>query len=583
MPGPLAREGAGCLKPQLCFAGRHNRYDRTHGPHPESARRDPLMSDERLLFDRKLLRARRARFAPEIEAHEFLLAHVAREIAERVELMLRPFPLALDLGAYHGLLGRSVAELPSVGAMIYAESVFEFAALCPRPSLVCDEDLLPFKAPSFNLIVSGLALHRVNDLPGALIQIRRALHPDGLFMAALLGARALSELRQALLEAEAEIEGGASPRVAPFGDVREYGALLQRAGFALPVADAETLTVLYASPRELMREVRALGGGNVLLARSRAPLSRKTLERAEAIYRERHASPDGRVSASFEIVYLSGWGPDASQQQPLKPGSAAQRLADALGTTEQPAGDKAAFPRQAKALAESALQHLEHAADRAADLADHRHDGDGDEGQDPVFDGRGAGAVGSEAPGGDRKAHRQPGRLPSKVCGPWSSPNSQQIAKSDLERLVGRRHVVEVQRVGLHPEKLLAFMRGHVSPPAAAEIDRHQQVEIGISVARESERRQIALLDLDAKLLVQLADQGFLRLLSRLDLASGKLPQAGERSPWRAFGDQHGALLIEQCAGRDDNDRALRALAHTGIRRLMQFCLNTRLRTGSRH
>jgi len=211
-----------------------------------------------------------------------------------------------------------------------------------------DEDLLPFKAQSFNLIVSGLALHRVNDLPGALIQIRQALHPDGLFMAALLGARALSELRQALLEAEAEIDGGASPRVAPFGNVREYGALLQRAGFALPVADAETLTVLYASPRELMREVRALGGGNVLLARSRAPLSRRTLERAEAIYRERHASPDGRVSASFEIVYLSGWGPDASQQQPLKPGSAAQRLADALSTTERSAGDKAAFPAKPK-------------------------------------------------------------------------------------------------------------------------------------------------------------------------------------------------------------------------------------------
>jgi NADH dehydrogenase [ubiquinone] 1 alpha subcomplex assembly factor 5 len=302
------------------------------------------MTDERLLFDRQLLRARRARFAPEIEAHEFLLSYVAREIAERVELMLRPFPLALDLGAYRGLLGRTVAQLPSVGAMIYAESVFAFAALCPRPSLVCDEDLLPFKAPSFNLILSGLALHRVNDLPGALIQIRHALHPDGLFMAALLGARALFELRQALLEAEAEIDGGASPRVAPFGDVREYGALLQRAGFALPVADAETLTMVYASPRELMREVRALGGGNVLLARSRAPLSRKTLERAEAIYRERHATPDGRVSASFEFVYLSGWGPDASQQKPLKPGSAARRLADALGTTEQPAGDKASFP-----------------------------------------------------------------------------------------------------------------------------------------------------------------------------------------------------------------------------------------------
>lgn len=304
------------------------------------------MNDERLLFDRKLLRARRARFAHEIEAREFLLAHVAREIIDRVQLMLRSFPLALDLGAYHGLLGRKVAALPSVGTMIYAESAQAFAALCPKPSLVCDEDALPFRDASLNLVVSGLALHRVNDLPGALIQIRRALAPDGLFMAALLGAGALIELRHTLLEAEAETEGGASPRISPFGDVREYGALLQRAGFALPVADAETLEVLYASPRELMREVRALGGGNVLLTRSRKPLSRHTLERAEALYGERHGTGDGKVKASYEIVYLAGWGPDPSQQRPLKPGSAAQRLANALGTTEHSAGDKAGFPNR---------------------------------------------------------------------------------------------------------------------------------------------------------------------------------------------------------------------------------------------
>jgi NADH dehydrogenase [ubiquinone] 1 alpha subcomplex assembly factor 5 len=302
------------------------------------------MSEQHLLFDRRLLRARRARFATEIAAHEFLLSHVAREIAERVGLVLRSFPLALDLGAYHGLLGQKVAALPSVGAMLYAESAYALAALCPSPSLVCDEDLLPFKEASLNLIVSGLALHRVNDLPGALVQIRRALSPDGLFIAGLLGARALIELRQALIEAEAETEGGASPRVAPFGDVRDYGALLQRAGFALPVADAEVLKVPYPSPRELMREIRVLGGGNVLSERSKAPLSRRTLDRAEAIYRDRHATPDGGVSATFEIVYLFGSGPDPSQQKPLKPGSAAARLADALHTTEHSAGDKANFP-----------------------------------------------------------------------------------------------------------------------------------------------------------------------------------------------------------------------------------------------
>jgi len=306
------------------------------------------MSDEHLLFDRALLRKRRDRFAREITSREFLIAHVAREIKERVEIMLRDFPRALDLGAYHGLLGQAVATLPSVGEMIYAESALEYARLCPRPALVCDEDLLPFKDASFNLIVSGLALHRVNDLPGALIQIRRALAPDGLFMAAALGAHALIELREALLEAEGELEGGASPHVSPFGDVREYGALLQRAGFALPVADAEVLKVVYPSPRELMHEVRALGGGNVLMARSRAPLHRHTLERAEEIYRTRYGTPDGKVTATFEFVFMSGWGPDPSQQKPLKPGSAAQRLADALDTEEQSAGDKASFPKAPK-------------------------------------------------------------------------------------------------------------------------------------------------------------------------------------------------------------------------------------------
>ena len=306
------------------------------------------MSEDRELFDRALLRRRRARFAGEMVEHEVLLAHVAAEIADRVSAILREFPLALDLGAYHGVLGRTIAALPSVGEMIYAESVPALAALCPRPAMVCDEELLPFKEKSLNLVVSGLALHRVNDLPGALIQIRRALRPDGLFIAAALGSSALHELREALIEAEAELHGGASPRVAPFADVREYGALLQRAGFALPVTDAELLTVTYPSPRELMREIRALGGGNVMAARRKSPLPRGTLERAEEIYRMRHSTPAGKIAASFEIVYLTGWAPDASQQKPLAPGSAKARLADALHTTEHSAGDKAAFAATGK-------------------------------------------------------------------------------------------------------------------------------------------------------------------------------------------------------------------------------------------
>jgi SAM-dependent methyltransferase len=306
------------------------------------------MNDEAHLFDRRLLRRRRARFAHELPEREFLLTHVAREITERLGAILREFPLGVDLGAFHGPLGRALAELPSVGKLIYAESVAELAALCPGPALVCDEDLLPFKDAKLSLVVSGLALHRVNDLPGALIQIRRALRPDGLFMAATLGARSLFELRGALLEAEAETQDGASPHIAPFADVREYGALLQRAGFAIPVADAEMLTVTYAEPRDLMREIRAMGGGNVLTSRRKTPLLRKTLQRSEDIYRERYGTPEGRITASFEIVYLSGWAPHASQQKPLAPGSAETRLAQALGTEEHDAGDKAAFPAKLK-------------------------------------------------------------------------------------------------------------------------------------------------------------------------------------------------------------------------------------------
>ncbi len=306
------------------------------------------MSEELQLFDRGLLRRRRARFAGEMAQHEFLLDRVASEVADRIGAILRDFPRALDLGAYDGVLGRAVSALPSVGQMIYAESVPALAALCPRPCVVCDEELLPFRDASFNLVVSGLALHRVNDLPGALIQIRRALCPDGLFIGAALGSRSLQELRNVLIEAEAEQQGGASPHIAPFADVREYGGLLQRAGFALPVSDAEVLNVIYPAPRDLMREIRAMGGGNVLAARRKAPLPRRTLERAEEIYRTRHGTPAGRVVASFEIVHLSGWAPHASQQKPAAPGSATQRLAEALRTTEHAAGDKAAFPAVAK-------------------------------------------------------------------------------------------------------------------------------------------------------------------------------------------------------------------------------------------
>jgi SAM-dependent methyltransferase len=206
--------------------------------------------------------------------------------------------------------------------------------------LVGDLESLPFAAGSLDLAVSLLALHGVNDLPGALIQIKRALKPDGLFMGCLLGGRTLQELRQALLEAESETMGGVSPRVAPFADLRDLGGLLQRAGFALPVIDSEIVTVRYRDAFGLLRDLRAMGWANALVARRKTPLRRETLLRAASLYAERFADPDGRLPATFEFVWVSGWAPHESQQKPLKPGSAKARLADALGVPEIKAGEK---------------------------------------------------------------------------------------------------------------------------------------------------------------------------------------------------------------------------------------------------
>ena len=304
------------------------------------------MSPDNDLFDRRLLNRRRSRIAQTIRDHDFLLRRAADDIVARLEAVLRDFPVALNIGAHHGPLGRALQQLASIGRVINTDSSPALLTQNDPPRLVCDEEQLPFADQCADLIVSGLALHLVNDLPGALIQMRRALKPDGLFVAALLGGDTLLELRQVFMEAEAELEGGASPRVAPFADVRDCGSLLQRAGFAMPVSDADPLQVSYASPIDLMHEIRAMGGGNVLHARARKPLRRATLERAIEIYRERFSSDDGRVTASFEIIYLTGWGPDPSQPKPLRPGSAKTRLADALGVEERSAGERAGPPKK---------------------------------------------------------------------------------------------------------------------------------------------------------------------------------------------------------------------------------------------
>jgi SAM-dependent methyltransferase len=295
------------------------------------------ISDDRLrIFDRELLRARRNRRATEIATTDFLHRRAADDILERLSFIRRDFPIAVELGATADTL-TSRLHAARIGSDLLVS-----LDLSPRlldgidgPRVVADEEFLPIRPASLDLVVSALSLQLVNDLPGALLQVRRALKPDGLMIASLLGGLTLYELRDAFVLAETETTGGASPRVIPFADVRELGGLLQRAEFALPVADSETVEVGYESALHLMRDLRAMGWANNLVERSRTPLRRDTLRRVTEIYQERHARPDGRIKATFEIVTLTGWAPHDSQQKPLRPGSAKSRLADALGTREQ--------------------------------------------------------------------------------------------------------------------------------------------------------------------------------------------------------------------------------------------------------
>jgi len=290
------------------------------------------------IFDRALLHARRAR-ATALGPETFLLDRVAGDMTERLATVTRQFERAVDLGTPSDTVRRALAENGRIAGLIAVEpAAHRLDADFPRVS--GDEEALPFADASLDLVVSALSLQFVNDLPGALIQIRRALKPDGLLLAALIGGDTLTELREAFAVAETEIEGGVSPRVAPFADVRELGGLLQRAGFALPVVDTDRVTVRYDSVLDLMRELRRMGATNVLHERRRTPLRRATLERVADIYGERFTDEDARLRATFEIVWLSGWAPHESQQQPLKPGSARQRLAEALGTKEMSAGEK---------------------------------------------------------------------------------------------------------------------------------------------------------------------------------------------------------------------------------------------------
>ncbi|MHB1217890.1 MAG: methyltransferase domain-containing protein [Alphaproteobacteria bacterium] len=292
------------------------------------------MVDGMDVFDRRLVRLRRERAAANWAAHDFLFREVAERLAERLDDVRRRFPLALELGRRGAALTAAIQTRAGIETIVHAG--LSPSAVCDagRLAVAADEEALPFQDGAFDLVTSSLALHWVNDLPGALAQVRRALKPDGLFLAALFGGGTLAELRDALMDAEMTEEGGASPRVSPFADVRDIGALLQRAGLALPVVDVDAITVTFPDALALMKDLRGMGETNAVKARRSGFLRRATLGRAVEAYRDRHGDADGRIPATFRVLFVTAWAPAASQPKPLRPGSAKARLADALDTRE---------------------------------------------------------------------------------------------------------------------------------------------------------------------------------------------------------------------------------------------------------
>lgn len=298
-----------------------------------------------VIFDRRCVRRHRDRAAARLVDHDFLLREVGERLVDRLNDVRRSFPLALELGCRQGLLAELLPPRAGIETLVQCDLSAPMVARAPGLRVVGCEETLPFASGRFDLVLSLLSLHWVNDLPGALLQIRRALKPDGLFLAALLGGDTLTELRRSLVDAEVALEGGLSPRISPFTDVRDAGNLLQRAGFALPIADIETITVRYADPFSLLADLRGMGEANAVSGRRSGFSRRATLFDALARYRAAYGGEDGRIPATFDVIFLVGWAPDTSQPKPLARGSAHARLADALGGAEIPAGERAGADR----------------------------------------------------------------------------------------------------------------------------------------------------------------------------------------------------------------------------------------------
>ncbi len=291
------------------------------------------------VFDRKLLRQRRDRAASRISDFDFLLQDVADRLIDRMAVIRKNFPLVLDLGGAHGILSEKLRTRAGTESVFTSDLSFELAK--KAQGFVADEEFLPFAPHSLDAVVSNLSLHWVNDLPGALLQIKNSLKPDGLFMAAVLGGETLRELRECLMEAELDATGGVSPRVSPFIDLRDMGALMQRAGFALPVVDSDIITVHYRNPMTLMDDLRGMGASNATYNRLKKPTRKNVFLDAGVKYMSKFTEKVGDVMpATFQVIYAIGWAPHAGQQKPLSPGSAKARLAEALGTEEKSSGEK---------------------------------------------------------------------------------------------------------------------------------------------------------------------------------------------------------------------------------------------------
>lgn len=295
-----------------------------------------MSNNDILVFDTARLNLQRKRAQSKLADHGFLIDWTRDQLLSRLDIIKRDFENVLQLGNRTALDPESINGVKN---LIVADTVPPTKET--KDFVLCDKEWLPFESNIYDLIISPLHLHTINDLPGALTQLKNALKPDGLFLSAILGGETLYELRDVMSRAEMEITGGISPRVAPFADMPQMGSLMQRAGFNLPVVDSEIVTVTYDHVFKLMHDLRYMGEGNALIERSKSFNNRKLMMRCAELYQELYAEDDGRIKATFEIIFLIGWKPHESQQKPLRPGSAKNRLADALNTTEISADDKA--------------------------------------------------------------------------------------------------------------------------------------------------------------------------------------------------------------------------------------------------